>query len=51
MTKEPEEEKGKEQQVEGNRQGLHKSHDQSNPAGEDQDQVSDEPYFPEIFLG
>jgi len=50
MTKEREEEKGKEQRLEGHRQGLQESYDQSK-LGDNQNQVSEEPYFPEIYLG
>ena len=51
MTKEREEEKGEEQRLEGHRQGLQESYDQSKLAGDNQNQVSEEPYFPEIYLG
>ena len=51
MTKEPEVGKGKEQRFEEHRPGLQESQDHSKPAGDDQNQVIAEPYFPEIFLG
>ena len=54
MTKEREEEKGEEQRLEEHRQGLQESCDQSKQAGNkgnNKNQVSEEPYFPEIYLG
>ena len=51
MTNEPEEEVGEEQRLEGHRQGLQESYDQSNRTGDNKNQVSGEPYFPEIYLG
>jgi hypothetical protein len=57
MTKEREEEKGEEQRLEEHRQGLQESYDQSKRAGNkgnkgnNKNQVSEEPYFPEIYLG
>ena len=50
MTKEREEEKGEEQRLEGHRQGLQESYDQSKGAGNNKNQVSEEPYFPESGL-
>ena len=43
-------EKGEEQRLEGH-QGLQESYDQIKRAVDHQNQVSEEPYFPEIYLG
>lgn len=51
MMKEREGEKGEEQRLEGHRQGLQESYDQSKREVDNQNQVREEPYFPEIYLG
>ena len=51
MTNGREGEKGEKQRLEGHRQELQESYDQSKRVVDNQIQVSEEPYFPEIYLG